>query len=230
MTICWIAERFSDEHRASLDWLNEITDEKFRFFGLEVELWQIGESLPAPKFNLVSKPNDWSRSVSASTRTELTPKRQAQKAFWTGLMRTLEATGNPVKPKKPQAAGWMQFSIGRSEFWLEATIQSTEKWIGVHLSMTGRHASAYFRILQRDRSTIEPAIGKLEWRELPDKKSSAIRIRRTETDPMEEQDWPEQFKWIASMLAAFNRVFRPRLKELNAATALQEDDTTPKGS
>ena len=229
VTVCWIAERFSDEHRATLDWLNEITDERFRFFGLEVELWQIGESLPAPKFNLVSKPNDWSRSVTASARTpagELTPKRQAQKAFWTALMRELEATGSPVKPKKPQATGWMQFSIGRSEFWLEATIQSTEMWIGVHLTMTGRHASTYFRMLQRDRPTIERVIGKLEWREPPDKKSSAIRIRRTETDPMNEQDWPEQFQWMTSMLTAFNRVFRARVKELNAETAQHEDDTT----
>ena len=28
VTVVWIAERFTDEHRAALDWLNEITDEK----------------------------------------------------------------------------------------------------------------------------------------------------------------------------------------------------------
>ena len=62
-TIVWIAGRFNEEHRATLDWLNAITEERFRFFGLEVELWRIGSSLAAPKFNIVSKPNDWSRSV-----------------------------------------------------------------------------------------------------------------------------------------------------------------------
>ena len=51
VTICWIAASFTDEHRAALDWLNEITDERFHFFGLEVELWRIGDSEPAPKFN-----------------------------------------------------------------------------------------------------------------------------------------------------------------------------------
>jgi hypothetical protein len=43
VTIVWIAARFSEEHRSTLDWLNKITDESFRFFGLEVELWRIGE-------------------------------------------------------------------------------------------------------------------------------------------------------------------------------------------
>lgn len=39
VTIIWIAEKFTDEHRAAMDWLNEITDESINFFGLEVELW-----------------------------------------------------------------------------------------------------------------------------------------------------------------------------------------------
>ena len=33
--IVWIAERFTEEHRATLDWLNERTDEKINCFGLE---------------------------------------------------------------------------------------------------------------------------------------------------------------------------------------------------
>src|SRR4051812_43362290 len=51
VTIVWIAARFTEEHRATLDWLNKITDRSFRFFGIEVELWRIGDSSPAPKFN-----------------------------------------------------------------------------------------------------------------------------------------------------------------------------------
>ena len=41
VTIVWIAARFTEEHRSTLDWLNKITDERFRFFGLEVEPWRI---------------------------------------------------------------------------------------------------------------------------------------------------------------------------------------------
>ena len=63
VTIVWIAERFTEEHRATLDWLNERTDEKINLFGLEIELWRIGDSPIAPKFNIISQPNDWSRTV-----------------------------------------------------------------------------------------------------------------------------------------------------------------------
>ena len=86
VSIIWIAAKFTDEHRAAMDWLNEITDPKFRFFGLEVELWRIGKSLAARKFNIVSKPNDWTRSVSQSAhRTkqgELTKIQTLQLDYW----------------------------------------------------------------------------------------------------------------------------------------------------
>ncbi len=61
-TVIWIAKTFREEHRATLDWLNEITSEERRFFGLEIELMQIDDSRYAPHFNITSKPNDWSRS------------------------------------------------------------------------------------------------------------------------------------------------------------------------
>src|SRR5689334_7653054 len=77
VTIVWIAQRFTDEHRAALDWLNEVTDERINFFGLEVELWRIGDSPVAPKFNVVSKPNAWTKSVtggaSRAADQDLTP-------------------------------------------------------------------------------------------------------------------------------------------------------------
>lgn len=51
-TIVWVAAEIRDEHRAALDWLNHITSEQFMFFGLELELWRIGDSLMAPKFKV----------------------------------------------------------------------------------------------------------------------------------------------------------------------------------
>jgi hypothetical protein len=63
VTIVWVSRGLTDEHRAPLDWLNEITDERFNFFGLEVELWRIGDSPPAPKFNVVCKPNNWAGTI-----------------------------------------------------------------------------------------------------------------------------------------------------------------------
>ena len=37
-TVIWIAREFRDEHRAVLDRQNAITDERYQYFGVEIEL------------------------------------------------------------------------------------------------------------------------------------------------------------------------------------------------
>ncbi len=51
--IVWIASEFLPEHRTTLNWLNQIT-QTVQFFGLEIELWRIGNTAMAAKFNLVT--------------------------------------------------------------------------------------------------------------------------------------------------------------------------------
>ena len=69
--VVWIAKQFTEEHRAALDWLNNISKEEFEFFALEIELWRIGDSPTAPKFNIVSKPNKWQRGVIEASMTSV---------------------------------------------------------------------------------------------------------------------------------------------------------------
>src|ERR1700756_3411596 len=127
VTIVWIAARFTEEHRSTLDWLNKITDDRFRFFGLEVELWRIGTSPAAPKFNIVSKPNEWSQSVAQAARaidqSELSETRVMQREYWASLNQSLNAMGGPVSGnKKPQPQAWMSFPTGRSGFLLNGVM------------------------------------------------------------------------------------------------------------
>src|SRR6266567_3924265 len=95
VTIIWIAKRFADEHRATLDWLNEITNERFGFFGLEVELWKIGDSPMAAKFNVVARPNDWIQTVQTSARTAqgISETKRIQLEFWTDFKQYMDENG-----------------------------------------------------------------------------------------------------------------------------------------
>ena len=113
-TVVWVAERFTDEHRAALDWLNSITLEKFSFFGLEVELWRIAGSPAAPKFNVVSKPNDWTRETASSARAgELTDKKRLQLRYWTAFYKYMSGRGS-LSCETPRARNWMAHPIGTS--------------------------------------------------------------------------------------------------------------------
>ena len=219
VTIVWIAARFTEEHRATLDWLNEITDGRFRFFGLEVELWRIGESAPAPKFNIISKPNDWSRDVGQAARrieTEaLTDTRQKQLAFWTMFREHLDRSGSDVQGQKPSPQHWMNFKIGRSGFVLAATINSTEKRAGVELYLNGPNAKSDFRQLEAEKDAIHQQIGfDLVWMEKPDRKGSRIVSFQEGLDPMNEGEWPRITAWLMERLEILNRAFRPRVRAL----------------
>lgn len=215
VTICWIAERFTEEHRATLDWLNEITNERFRFFGLEVELLRIiGTSPVAPRFNIVSKPNAWSRSVKP---VDVTPLKQLQKEFWSALMQRLDERKSPIRSKTPQPQSWMAFSIGKAGFYLEARLHSPKKWIAVHLVIQEPNAAAHYALLERQREEINRDFGEdLEWRP-SSKKKEQLRLRRTNADSTQRENWPDQITWMVSTLETFDRTFRQRLKSLDAS-------------
>ena len=173
VTIIWIAARFSEEHRATLDWLNKITDERFRFFGLEVELWRIGSSPAAPKFNIVSKPNDWSQSVAHAARViddaELSETRITQREYWAALNLALTAAGGPIAGnRKPQPQSWMAYSIGRGNFNVGAAMNRAKSLIRAELYISGDQAKAFFGLLKRQKDEVERELGyPLEWDELP---------------------------------------------------------------
>ena len=190
VTVVWIAEGFTDEHRAALDWLNEITDEKFSFFGLEIELWRIGDSPMAPKFNVVSHPNDWTKTVSRISRNELTSVQQLYLEYWTTLRDLLEERNGVIRPEKPLPRYWMPFAVGRSSFWLSVSASVKGQWVCVSLTLTGKDGKDHFYLLERDKADIEEEVGaELEWGGKYVQKQGYISLSLYEIDLEDRQDW-----------------------------------------
>jgi hypothetical protein len=228
VTIVWVSSRFTDEHRAALDWLNDITDESFRFFGLEVELWRIDDSPAAPKFNVISKPNDWSRSIGQAAKqisqAELTDTKVQQLAYWTKLRDFLAAQGASVRPQKPRPQHWLVFSIGRSGFGLSTTVNTSKNRIGVELYLNNEQAKPYFHLLRDEKTEIEAEIGAvLDWQELPNRQASRVALFKDDVDTTNEADWPSQHAWIADHLQKFDKAFRQRVKNLDASDWVSDE-------
>jgi len=225
--IVWIAARFTNEHRSTLDWLNKITNERFGFFGLEVELWKIGDSPVAPKFNIVSKPNDWSRSVTQAARKfELYDKKIKQKEYWTAFLRVLDQAEGPVSGAKriPRPQRWMNHGIGRVGFHLATVIISKKRKIRTELYIKGVQPKAFFHLLYKQQQKIENELGyKLEWKENPEGANSLIGVYMTDVDSEDERDWPRQHEWLAARINEFHTVFVDRVRELDADDWRQED-------
>jgi hypothetical protein len=60
--VVWVAPRFDQEVRRTLEWLNDRTDSKVDFFAVELGLVRIGRSLPAPVLDVVVQPRNWRKA------------------------------------------------------------------------------------------------------------------------------------------------------------------------
>lgn len=222
VTVVWIAASFTEEHRSALDWLNQITQETVRFFGLEVELWRIGASPAAPKFNIVAKPNDWSRSLALAAKSleewEPSEIQLMQERYWSALHAVLNAKGGPVTGhRKAQRQSWMSYSVGRSGFSLGTALIRPKRTIRAELYISGSQAKAFFALLKAQQVAIDQELGfSLEWEELPAGTDSRIGRYMTNVDWADETDWARQHEWLADSLNAMHLAFSKRVRDLNA--------------
>jgi hypothetical protein len=233
VTVVWVSARFTEEHRAALDWLNRITDERFNFFGLEVELWQIGNSPVAPKFNVVSQPNNWSKRVleakGAVGTSSLSEGKQLQLEYFTAFDAFLDAVGCKLGHVKPLPQGWMSFALGRTGFRLCAiaslydsladTYDGNE--IRVELIVESKpDAKPYFAALQAQQPILEEQLGEaLTWHSRPDANMCRVYVRRS-AGLRNRADWASQHEWLRSKLERMHAVFGPVVRALQPAAVV----------
>lgn len=228
VTIIWIANPFTDEHRAALDWLNEVTNEKINFFGLEVELWRIGDSPAAPKFNIVCSPNEWNKIVTAAaTQAEsgsLTESKQLQIRYWTAFREYAIKQATYFRTTKPLPQNWMNIAIGRSGFKLNAIAafydSASNNWnqheIRAELVIDDRqHSKVFYAQLEQQKAAIEQEFGEpLIWYNPAEARLCRIYLRKL-VNLHDETDWPSQHQWLVTTLDALHQIFAKRIKQLH---------------
>lgn len=216
-TVIWIASKFSDEHRAAMDWLNTITQDEWRFFGLEIELWRIGASPPAPKFSIICQPNKWSRAVrdQAAKAEASSPTQALQLRFWSGFRDRMVVKGQ--RAPKPSAQSWQSFGVGRTGFSLQGVVRRAEQQLMVRLYINcgDLPAKIVFRHLRLRQHVIRAMLGfELIWNDLPGKKGSVVCVACAHCPLDDESRWPEYQAWIATMVAKMDGIFRDMIKTL----------------
>lgn len=216
VTIIWIAQKFTEEHRAALDWLNRITDDTFTFFGIEIELYKIGDSSPAPMFNIVSKPNDWTKQVKRSTTSQsATETKLLQQEYWQGLKDFMEARKSFVKMQNPQLQHWTNIAIGRSNFHISATVNSRDNSINIWLNILGEKAKENFDKLYQTafENSLTEVNKDLIWDKMDGRKMSAVTLKSS-GNFTNRSDWDNQFLWFKDNLERFTKYFKPKVAKL----------------
>ncbi len=206
--VVWVCRNITDEHRRAIDWLNKSTQQGVNFFALEIELWKIDNSLPAPKFNMVCKPNEWPPPDGIS------PPQTLQKQFWEGLRDYMQEAGTFLKLKKPAPLSWYNIGIGRAGFVMGLGVYTKRKQISCELYITHEKAKRAFELLENQKSGIEEKIGgELEWMKLEEKKASRI-VQRKDGNFQNKSEWQDLFKWLKEKAEKFHTAFSDRVKNL----------------
>ena len=215
--VIWVAESFRPEHVAALEFLNQNTTDELSFFAVEVELWRIGDSPFAPKFEVITKPNDWAKTGREHTRSaaNATPTKQRQLKLWTELVAKMNATTPHIKPQKPTPRHWMNIAIGRAGFRMSPTANHRDHRLGVEIYIHHAESKKMFEALLAQKTAIEQALGfEMDWQELPDAHACRIATWRQDSPLQDETQWAIYIDWLVQRVAKINEVFKPAIQAL----------------
>lgn len=215
--IVWNVSDYTEEHRQAIDLFNQHMPETISFFLVKVELWQIADSLPAPRFNVICRPNYWTREVrrrdEGGSATGASALKLLQQRFWNEFkewasLQRLQSVLRLGRTPRPQH--WYEISIGTTRAVISLTTNSRERRIGCELYIP--RDEALYRQLEASRPAIDAALGdQPEWMPLPD--STAFRIIKLyPCDPLAEAQWPTYFGWLYDQAELFQRTFRPHIQ------------------
>lgn len=165
---------------------------------------------------MVSKPNNWTKAVRSSHKNgELTKTKELNLEYWTKFKGYLDLNGSTLKARSPRPQPWLNFSLGRSHFYLEALASVMHGFIKVQLIITSDQAKDRFTVLKSEFEEIAVTeIDKnLVWDELEDSKRCTIYLIK-ECDVTDKSDWDNQFTWLFNQLEKMNTFFRPKTEKL----------------
>lgn len=200
-TIVWVTTGFRPEHRAAIDWLNERTDDRTRVFGVVIQVVKIGESEPAPNFELVAQPNDWEKLVKKATAagsSEATARAMVYREFWETVLDRIRAEHPSWTRARSSDQNWCNTSVGTGG--VNATMVWTRSGLTAQIYFEGPSAeanAARFQGLFAMRETFEAALGEsAEWDSMEGRKAARIIISSPYHDVNARDQWPAIIEWL----------------------------------
>lgn len=172
--VVWIVTEAKEEHRSAIEWLNNHTSQEISFFLIELHAYKIGDSLPAPKFEVIEKPNDFIKYNKANKDEGDTVSRARRFEFWTKFNEVLVEKGRPFNVRKPSTDHWYDVAIGTSRAHISITLVNKEGKIVLELYIPDD--KPLFDMLHEQQVEIENELNmSFEWERLDKKKASRIK-------------------------------------------------------
>ncbi len=206
--VVWIVKEAREEHRSAIEWLNNNTSDKLNFFLIEIHAYQIGDSLCAPKFEIVEKPNGFIKNAKGQSGSGEYNKGQSEKIeFWTRFNEILIERGKPFNVRKPTTDHWYDIAIGTSDAHVSLTIVNREHVVGVELYIPDN--KELFEKLYLQKEEIDEKLGlHPDWQRLDGKKAARILYRMPGLDFEDHSNYDSLMNEMIDKAALFAKVFK----------------------
>lgn len=220
--VIWISENVRDEHRQTIEWLNQRTDTDTQFFAIEVEVFKIDDSKPAYNFKPIVFPNEWRKSKKEGWKGILSSKAEAYREYFQSLIDELRSKHSFTKAKIAQPQNWYIFPTGVSGISYGTSFAQggrvrVELYIDVGESDKNKRL---FDWLFEQKGIIETEFEEsLDWERLDSRRASRIAIYR-EGSIDDVETLQEIHSWAVQELLKFRKVFSSRLKSYKSQSGL----------
>lgn len=205
--VIWVVKEAREEHRSAIEWLNNNTSQDINFFLIELHAYTIGDSLPAPKFEVIEKPNDFIKNTRRSSASGEMNKSQSERVeFWTQFNKTVIARGKPFNIRKASTDHWYDVAIGTSEAHIAINLVNKESSIVIELYINDN--KTLFDKLFDSKHEIENELGfSMDWQRLDDKKASRIKYPIKGLNFNNHSNYPELMDEIIEKVILMKKVF-----------------------
>lgn len=172
--VIWIVKEAREEHKSAIEWLNNKTIKDISFFLIEIRAYKIGDSLPAPKFVIIEKPNDFVKTANLSTDSGKLNKTQSERLnFWNIFNEALISRNKPFNVRKATTDNWYDVALGISEAHISITLVNKTNSIKIQVYINDN--KKLFDKLFLESEEIENKLGfSMDWQRLDNKKASRI--------------------------------------------------------
>src|SRR6266511_3417451 len=217
--IVWVSPRFDLESRRTLEWLNDRTDSKVDFFGVELGLVRIGRSPPEP----APPPPPPAAAVShipavppplASEKDGGLQPAEVRHSFFQAMFESVARRRPGFRVPKFGYENWVGFAAGPFGFYDVAFTANGAVRAGVYLDMQERTATKrLFDDLFSERLAIETGVGRiLSWERLDERRASRIVDYREVRDLANIDEQCSAAEWAAETVAALMDALDGRLR------------------
>ena len=206
--IVWVVSDVREEHKRAIEWFNQHMSDEISFFLVKTEVYRIGDSEPAVKFNVSVEPNSWSKIVKQrdSVDKKITDTKINHLSFWEGLKEYSQTTSTSLRINRtPRPQHWFEISIGKSGVHISLTRNTRENLISSEIWIF--EDQALFNKLYSNKEKFEAEELSLEWNELQEKKASRIKSAY-HCDPDDTNRHEEYYRWLIETSEKLQKVFK----------------------